>query len=85
MHENLSTKISVSQLASNFNLTTEGFIKKFKKHIGVTPYSYLKNLRIRTALIMKKEGYLLSEIAEKCGYSDSSALLHAIANEDDKN
>ena len=81
MHENLSEKLSVEEIAKKFNLSTEGFIRKFKRHLGVTPYSYLKNLRKRTALIMRAEGYSLSEIAEKCGYSDSSALLHAINNE----
>ena len=42
---------------------------------------YLKKLKIRTEINMRNEGYSLNEIAEKCGYSDSSALLHAIANE----
>ena len=81
MHENLSEKLSIEDIANKFNLSTEGFIRKFKKYLGVTPYSYLKNLRIRTALMMRVEGRPLSEIAEKCGYSDPSALLHAINNE----
>ena len=81
MREKLSEKLSIEEIAKKFNLSTEGFIRKFKKYLGVTPYSYLKNLRVRTALVMRAEGHPLSEIAEKCGYSDPSALLHAISNE----
>ena len=78
IHKNLSKKLSIDEIANQFNLSTEGFIRKFKKYMGVTPYAYLKNLRIRTALAMRLEGHSLAEIAEECGYSDPSALLHAM-------
>jgi transcriptional regulator GlxA family with amidase domain len=80
MHENLGKKQLISEIASECYLSTNGFIRRFKKEIGETPYSYLKKLKVRTAQNMRMSGATLDEIAEKCGYSDSSALLHAIGN-----
>ena len=78
MHENLGGRQTISDIAKECYLSTDGFIKKFKKEIGETPYSYLKKLKIRTALNMRIAGVRLNEIAEKCGYADPSSLLHAI-------
>ena len=62
-------------------MSTNGFTRKFKHYLGVTPYAYIRTTRVRTALMMRTEGATLEEAAEKCGYSDAAALLHAIANE----
>lgn len=78
MQENLSKKQSICEIAAECYLSTDGFIRKFKREMGETPYSYLKKLKVRTALNMRSAGVKLSEIAEKCGYSDPCALLHAI-------
>ncbi len=78
MHENLNKRLTVEEIAKKFYLSPDGFIRKFKNNIGETPYTYLKKLKVRTAQNMRLSGVKLEEIAEKCGYSDSSALLHAI-------
>lgn len=78
MHENLGKNQPISKIASECHLSTNGFIKRFKREVGETPYSYLKKLKVRTAQNMRMYGATLDEAAEKCGYSDSSALLHAI-------
>lgn len=78
MHENIGKKQLINEIAKECYLSPNGFIRKFKKEVGETPYSYLKKLKIRTAQNMRLSNATLEEIAEKCGYSDSSALLHAI-------
>ena len=78
MHENLSNPKSINEIAKDSFLSPDGFIRKFKREIGETPYSYLKKLRIRTAQNMRLSGSNLNEIAEKCGYCDPSSLLHAL-------
>jgi AraC-like DNA-binding protein len=78
MHEKIGQKFSISALAKNFSLSTDGFIRKFKRILGETPYSYMKKLKIRTAQNMRQNGANLQEIAERCGYADASSLLHAI-------
>ena len=79
MHENLKQKQPINEISKECYLSTNGFIRKFKKELGETPYSYLKRLKIRTAQNMRLSGITLEEIADTCGYSDSSALLHAIS------
>ena len=81
MNENLEQKQPVSKIAELCHLSTNSFIRRFKKEVGETPYSYLKKLKVRTAQNMRTTSASLEEIAEKCGYSDSSALLHAIGKQ----
>ena len=57
-------------------------IKRFSKCVGETPYSYMKKLKIRTALVLRSSGATLEEAAQGAGYSDASALLHAMAKEE---
>lgn len=79
MSENMSERITVSEIARKHGMTPNGFIKRFTRCVGETPYSYLKSLKIRTALMLREEGMTLERIAEKCGYSEASALLHAMS------
>jgi transcriptional regulator GlxA family with amidase domain len=74
----MSDPITVEMLADKCNMNRDTFIRKFTKIMGITPYAYLKNLRLRTAKILKRNGLPLSEIASLTGYSDSTSLLHAL-------
>ena len=85
MHENLNQKQLISKIAKECYLSPNGFIRKFKKEVGETPYAYLKRLKIRTAKNMLISNVSLQETAQKCGYSDSSALLHAIGKKQENN
>ena len=85
IHSSLKEKLTVAEIAKRLNISTDGFIRKFTRYVGETPYSYIKKLKTRTALTMKAEGMKLDEIADACGYSDASALLHAIASVESKN
>ena len=79
IHDNFQKEIIVKKLAMECNLEVNVFIRKFKKNTGTTPFRYIKNLRINYAVsLIKNGGYTLGEIAEKCGYSDCSALSHAV-------
>lgn len=80
MIENIDKKITVSELAKRHYMSEDGFIRHFRRILGITPYAYLKNLRIRTARYMMEDGIGLAKIAEATGYSDSASLLHAVSN-----
>ena len=84
IHNSLDKKLTVAEIARRCYMSTDGFIRKFTRYIGETPYSYIKKLKIRTALTMRAEGATLEQTAEACGYSDASALLHAISSNDVK-
>ena len=81
MHKGIASNISIREIAESSFVSYEGFIRKFNKILGMTPYTYLKQLRIRTAAALRAEGATLEEAAERCGYSDATSLLHAISNE----
>ena len=81
MHKSISTGISIKEIAESSFISYEGFIRRFNKTLGITPYAYMKQLRIRTAAALRAEGATLEEAAERCGYSDATSLLHAISNE----
>ena len=69
---------TVKDMAEKCHMSVNGFIKRFTKCVGETPYAYYKSLRLRFALSCRALGATLSEAAEASGYSDGSALLHAI-------
>lgn len=78
MHAHLAEKLTVKELSEKSFLSEGGFIRKFTREVGMTPYAYLKKLRIQTALSLKEEGLTYEAIASKTGYADASALLHAL-------
>ena len=79
IHSTVSQGLSVAEIARISNMSTNGFIKKFTKYVGETPYSYIKKLKLRTALMLRNGGATLEEAAAGSGYSDASALLHAMS------
>lgn len=78
MHSHMSEKINIAQLAAANYLAPDSFIRKFKRSTGMTPYRYLKTLRVRMARYLILHNSSLEDAASKCGYSDASSLLHAI-------
>lgn len=80
IHSELESDITVAEIAKESYMSVDGFIRRFTKVVGCTPYTYIKTLRIRTAMLMRQQGVDLGEIAKQVGYSDTSALLHAIRN-----
>lgn len=77
MHSGDFGGLTVNDMAKKCHMSVNGFIKKFTKCVGETPYAYYKSLRLRYALVSRAQGATLSEAAEIGGYSDGSALLHA--------
>lgn len=65
--------ISVSNLATNAEMSEVYFRKLFRSAYGVSPTEFIINCRIAYAKELLRENYLtLSEIAEFCGFSSAS-------------
>lgn len=63
--------LTVSALAERSHVSEVYFRKQFKKRYGIGPKAYLDELRLRHAAYLRDAGYFsLTEIAERCGYSD---------------
>ena len=80
IHSTLHEKMTVNDIAARCFMSTDGFIKKFRRAVGETPYSYMKKLKITMANIMRAEGATAEEAAQAYGYADASSLIHAISS-----
>ncbi len=81
MNKRMSEKLSVSDIAACVFMSSDGFIRRFSKLMGVTPYAYLKKLRLTAAEGMINDGESLSSVSKAVGYADCAALLHALSSE----
>jgi len=78
MHTRMHERLTVNKIARECYMNPDSFIRRFSRVLGVTPYTYLKNIRLQTARCLREAGMSLSQIASDVGYSDASALLHAL-------
>ncbi len=78
-------EFSVRDLAALVCLDEDYFIRKFKKSLGVTPYSYLLNLRLGIAAELRDLGATVTEAALSVGFRHPSAYYRAIKRADKKN
>jgi len=76
IESNIDNLPQISRIAGMYYLTPSHFISRFKNHTGYTPKKYCNLLRMAKARCLLKETELsLSEIAEKCGFSDLNGFV----------
>ncbi len=69
----LETKIGITELASNFGLSTSHFFRKFRKSFGMSPQAYIMRRRLSLAQdLLAKTNITMVDIALKAGFSDQS-------------
>lgn len=79
VHQFYMNKLSVADLAEQFHMEEGTFIRRFKRSVSMTPYRYIKLLRVYRAQELIQEGTrTLEEIAQIVGYADAPTLLHAL-------
>lgn len=70
--------ICISQLAQRFMLSEAYFIRKFKKHTGTSPYSYLLHLRLQEAQrLLIQTNDTIYAISAACGFGSEIAFIKA--------
>ena len=69
--------LSVGDLSSRYGYNAQYFIRLFKKSVGVTPYQYLKDFRMKNACEYLAMGSSVSETAALVGYKDSKTFSNA--------
>lgn len=64
-------KLTNSEIAQRIGMSTDNFIRLFKREIGITPKSYKNSRRMELAqtLLMDKK-YSIDDIAVQCGFVD---------------
>ena len=71
IEKNYCRNISNSDLSDECKISEEYFRKLFKKFYGVSPKSYVTDIRLSKSKQLLKEGNLkIGEISELCGFSN---------------
>jgi AraC-like DNA-binding protein len=74
MCENYAKDISLGELASSFNLTPFQMIRCFNRTVGLPPYAFLTQIRLRAACRLLRQGQSFVDAALAVGFYDQSAF-----------
>ncbi len=78
--ENYRKPITVADIAGAVNLNPNYFIRLFKTKIGVSPYRFVREMRISKAVSLLRYGRTLQQTAAYVGFENASSLCHAMQN-----
>lgn len=74
LHDAFAERLTLEQMAAAADLTPFQLIGAFNRTIGLTPHTYLTQLRLRAAIGLLGAGRPLTEAAVASGFYDQSAL-----------
>ncbi len=75
IHSNFADKITVEKMAEVVNMSKSTLNRHFKRAVGITPMEYVINCRTKRAKeLMSEKAYTKAEIAQICGFYDSSHM-----------
>lgn len=76
IEKNYFNQITVDDMIKDIHISKYHFIRRFKRAMGITPYSYLTNYRINMSKkFLRSTDKTISEIAEICGFLDISNFI----------
>lgn len=71
----ISQNMSVNELAQRCYTSVNTLERIFKQNLNISPYEYIKKKRLVNAAKLLKEGFSVTESAEKSGFSDCSNFI----------
>ena len=75
--DNIHTSIKVEELSKISGYNPQYFIRLFKQSIGMSPYQYIINCRMKKAVQLLKQNVSVTCVAEQTGYGDIKAFSRA--------
>ena len=78
IHSHYQEGIGAGDVAHLLGYHEDYFINKFKQAMKITPYAYIKSIRLHEAERLRSMGLEYRRISQIVGYSDASALCHAL-------
>lgn len=72
MEQHFAERLSLEQICRHVGLSKSTLLRSFTRSKGVTPYSYLENIRISEAKKLLEQGIPPVEAAIQTGFSDQS-------------
>ena len=77
IEQHYAEDISVKSIAGLLFLDEDYFIKKFKRYMGVTPYAYIRNLRMAVVRELCYNGEKLTDATALAGFKYPSSYCRA--------
>jgi len=74
LRDDPTRKVTFAELAAQVGSSPYHLIRAFRKHVGLTPHAYLKQLRITRAQRLLREGLSIADAALTAGFSDQAHL-----------
>ncbi|EJY0898667.1 AraC family transcriptional regulator [Vibrio parahaemolyticus] len=68
------TDVSLEELAKLAGLSPFHLLREFQKQFGFPPHAYQIQQRLRMAKKLLKQGQIISDVAQECGFHDQSHL-----------
>ena len=84
IEKNYAEEISVKGIAELVYLDEDYFIRKFKRSLGITPYAYIRNLRLAVARELRHGGESLTGAAASVGFKYPSSYCRALNKKRDE-
>ena len=78
--QDITSAPSLEDVSREFGRPKETLIRTFKKHLGITPKSFLNNSRVEKAKILLKRGMSIVDVAAELGFSDQSQFHRTFVN-----
>lgn len=72
LEQHYDDHITLDRLSHVAKMNKYGLIRLFTQHKGITPYRYLKTIRIGEAKKLLEEGIEPAQVAQRTGFSDQS-------------
>ena len=79
INENLTSPLTVDELAAKSYLSRYHFMRLFKSQTGCTVHNYIRQKRLILAARLIRDGMSAAAAAAECGFSDYSAFHRAFS------
>jgi AraC-like DNA-binding protein len=76
-----SSPISLAELAALSDLSRYQIVRAFARELGVTPYAYVIQCRVRLARQLLINGDTLADAAQRAGFADQSHMTRAFVRQ----
>src|SRR6266496_599347 len=74
IEENFAKGVSLTELAQHVAFSPYYFLRVFRTKVGMPPYEYLENIRVRRAQQLIQSGKSLAEVTVEAGFSSQSHM-----------
>lgn len=73
IHRNLSNRLTVTELAAKYSMSSDHYTRKFKELTKQNPIDYINRQRIEKALfLLNTTSYSCKEIGYRCGFNSNT-------------